>query len=103
MVIEFSLKDGSVAKFNIRKKDVSRAGNTELHYRYTVEIKARHKCVTIPYHDFSTAFYYGGILNKRGATKCIIKTLGQPQVKEVLTKEDVMRIKVELTTEEHNG
>lgn len=102
MVRYFELNDGTTARFGIRKKDISRSGGTELHYRYTVEIKARHNAITVPYHDYSTAFYYHGVLNKKGARKCILKTLGQPVVKNVLTKDDMMCIKATLAEEAEN-
>lgn len=88
----FLLTDGTLVYIKVKRKDVSRANNTELHYRYTAEVKANHKSVTVPYHDYSTAFYYKGVLNRRGFLKAVKHIMQNPKVLEVLTLDQMFEI-----------
>lgn len=88
----FLLSDGTFVCIKIKRKDISRANNTELHYRYTAEVKANHRVVTVPYHDYSTAFYHKGALNRRGFLKAVKHIMRDTKVLEVLTLDQMLEI-----------
>lgn len=88
----FLLSDGTFVYIKIKRKDISRANNTELHYRYTAEVKANHRVVTVPYHDYSTAFYHKGALNRRGFLKAVKHIMRDTKVLEVLTLDQMLEI-----------
>lgn len=88
----FLLKDGTFVYIKIKRKDISRANNTELHYRYTAEVKANHRVVTVPYHDYSTAFYHKGTLNRRGFLKAVKRIMRDERILKVLTLAQMFEI-----------
>ena len=88
----FLLNDGTFVTVSLKRKDISRAHGSELHYRYTAEVKANHNSVTIPYHDFSTAFYHQGKLNRRGYLKAVKQIMRDPKALTVLNLDQVLSV-----------
>ena len=89
----FLLGDGTFVTIAIKRKDISRAHGGELHYRYTATVKANHRAVTVPYHDFSTAFFHQGKLNRRGFLKAAKQVVKNPKLLEIMSLEQMISVR----------